>query len=111
MAELELDELSSRVLDLVDLIPAGRLVTYGDLAALVGTGPRQVGRVLATHGQLSHWWRVVRADGGSQVAARARGHWEAEGIAHDGGAPPRARLGDHRLSGAELAELGGRDSD
>lgn len=80
--ELQLDELSSRVLDQVDLIPPGRVATYGDLAAKVGTGPRQVGRIMATLGHLVPWWRVVRADGTLAVAARARPHWEAEAIPH-----------------------------
>lgn len=80
--ELQLNELSSRVLDQVDLIPPGQVATYGDIAARVGTGPRQVGRIMATLGHLVPWWRVVRADGTLTVAARARPHWEAEAIPH-----------------------------
>lgn len=105
MGDLELDELSSRVLDLVDRIPPGRVATYGDIAGVLGTGPRQIGRVMATHGHLSCWWRVVRADGGSQVALRARSHWEAEGTAHDDATPPRVRIRAHRLSETELLAL------
>ena len=36
------DVLVERVLRAVELVPRGRVVSYGDLAALVGTGPRQV---------------------------------------------------------------------
>ena len=57
--------LAERILDVVESVPAGRVSTYGDIAALAGTpSPRLVGRVLA---ELSDdetpWHRVVRADG------------------------------------------------
>jgi alkylated DNA nucleotide flippase Atl1 len=52
------------VLSLVEHVPAGRVTTYGDLAAVVGRGgPRQVGQVMARWGGGVPWWRVVRADG------------------------------------------------
>jgi alkylated DNA nucleotide flippase Atl1 len=52
------------VLASVDLVPAGRVVTYGDIAEFVGAGgPRQVGHVMALHGAAVSWWRVIRADG------------------------------------------------
>ena len=52
------------VLCAVDQIPSGRVLSYGDVAELVGAGgPRQVGQVMATHGGAVPWWRVVRADG------------------------------------------------
>jgi len=52
------------VLVLVEQVPPGRVVTYGDLAAAVGRGgPRQVGQVMARYGATVAWWRVVRADG------------------------------------------------
>jgi alkylated DNA nucleotide flippase Atl1 len=55
---------AERVLDLVERVPAGRVVTYGDVAAhLREGGPRQVGRVMALFGGGVPWWRVVRASG------------------------------------------------
>jgi len=45
----ELPELAAAVLDLVDLVPPGRVVTYGDLARALGCGPRQVGAVPRHH--------------------------------------------------------------
>ena len=55
---------AERVLDLVERVPAGRVVTYGDVAAYLGEGgPRQVGRVMALFGGGVPWWRVVRASG------------------------------------------------
>ncbi|WUV84837.1 MGMT family protein [Streptomyces sp. NBC_01476] len=55
---------AERVLDTVDLIPPGKVMTYGDVAEWLGEGgPRQVGRVLALYGSGVPWWRVVRSDG------------------------------------------------
>ena len=52
------------VLSAVEQVPAGRVTTYGAVARTVGTGgPRQVGRVMALHGDAVAWWRVVHADG------------------------------------------------
>lgn len=52
------------VLCVVELIPRGRVMSYGDIAEYVGRGgPRQVGRVMAHCGGSVPWWRVVRADG------------------------------------------------
>ncbi|GAB2810983.1 hypothetical protein GCM10022221_05530 [Actinocorallia aurea] len=52
------------VLDLVERIPPGHVMTYGDVAEYLGVGgPRQVGRVMATSGGAVPWWRVIRADG------------------------------------------------
>jgi alkylated DNA nucleotide flippase Atl1 len=53
-----------RVLDVVELIPPGRVMTYGDVAEWLGAGgPRQVGRAMALYGSAVPWWRVVRSDG------------------------------------------------
>ena len=52
------------VLDLVDRIPRGRVMTYGDVAEFLGTGTgRTVGTVMSRHGSEVPWWRVVRASG------------------------------------------------
>lgn len=59
-----LPEYAERVLDVADLIPPGRVMTYGDIAEWLGDGgPRQVGRVMALYGGAAPWWRVVRSDG------------------------------------------------
>ncbi|MFD4031752.1 MGMT family protein [Streptomyces sp. NPDC058637] len=78
----ELPPYAERVLDVADLIPAGRVMTYGDVAEWLGDGgPRQVGRVMALYGSAVPWWRVVRADGallpGHEL--RALDHYRAEG--------------------------------
>lgn len=58
------DELAEAVLDVVATIPTGRVLTYGDVAEIVGNGgPRGVGSVLAAYGSDLPWWRVLRAGG------------------------------------------------
>jgi alkylated DNA nucleotide flippase Atl1 len=52
------------VLDVVDRIPPGRVMTYGDVAEMMGRGsPRTVGTVLSDHGREVPWQRVVQASG------------------------------------------------
>jgi alkylated DNA nucleotide flippase Atl1 len=75
-------EYADRVLDTVELIPPGRVMTYGDVAEWLGEGgPRQVGRVLALYGGGVPWWRVVRSDGGLLPGheLRALAEYRAEG--------------------------------
>lgn len=70
------------VLAVVDDIPPGRVATYGDVAAVLGSrGARAVGQVMARYGSDVPWWRVVRAGGRppSGHARSARPHYEAEG--------------------------------
>ena len=60
------------VLSAVEQIPPGRVLSYGDVAELVGGGgPRQVGQVMAIHGGAVPWWRVVRANGSTAVRKEA----------------------------------------
>ena len=55
---------AEEVLDLVARIPRGRAMSYGDVAAVLGSGgPRQVGRTMSQFGSGVPWWRVIRADG------------------------------------------------
>ena len=60
-------ELAAEVLAVVRRIPSGRVLTYGDVAALaeVEATARDVGQVLLRHGDGDDvpWWRVLRADG------------------------------------------------
>jgi alkylated DNA nucleotide flippase Atl1 len=79
---VEFKEYAARVLDVVDAIPAGRVMSYGDLADYLGEGgPRRVGRVMSLDGAGVPWWRVIRADGspppGHEQAALRQ--WAAEG--------------------------------
>jgi alkylated DNA nucleotide flippase Atl1 len=62
--ESEPGEFAERVLDVVESIPPGKVMTYGDIAEFLDVGgPRQVGRVMALWGGGVPWWRVIRADG------------------------------------------------
>jgi alkylated DNA nucleotide flippase Atl1 len=73
----EIDDYSARVLDVVDAIPPGQVMSYGDIAEYLGSGgPRQVGQVLSRYGGGAPWWRVTHADG-----TPAPGH-EAQALAH-----------------------------
>jgi methylated-DNA-protein-cysteine methyltransferase-like protein len=52
------------VLDVVAKIPAGKVMTYGDIAEYVGRGSgRTVGAVMSRHGHEVPWHRVVLANG------------------------------------------------
>jgi alkylated DNA nucleotide flippase Atl1 len=60
----ELPPYVEQVFDVVDRIPPGRVMAYGDVAAAVGSGgPRQVGTAMARFGGAVTWWRVIRSDG------------------------------------------------
>ena len=78
------EDFAERVLDVVERIPAGRVLSYGDIAELLGDGgPRRVGRVLARDGSAVPWWRVLRADGThvDGIRERALDLLRAEGTA------------------------------
>ncbi len=76
------DTTVERVLRAVEQVPRGRVVSYGDLAELVGIGPRQVGAILRAWGAEVTWWRVTSHAGDLpvQLLDRARPHWADEGI-------------------------------
>ena len=53
---------AEEVLDVVAAIPAGQVMAYSDVAAVLGRGgPRQVGQALARFGSGVPWWRVLRS--------------------------------------------------
>lgn len=69
------------VLEIVDSIPAGRVMTYGDVAATLGSrAARVVGQTMAQFGADAPWWRVIRAGGHPPTGheARALEHYRAE---------------------------------
>jgi alkylated DNA nucleotide flippase Atl1 len=93
------DDFASQVLDLVDAIPPGRVMSYGDIAAYLaaGPGPRQVGRVMAVYGGAVAWWRVIHSDGTPAPGhdSRALKHYLAEGTPLRSARPP-VRVDMHR---------------
>lgn len=63
-----------RVLAIVNIIPSGRVMTYGDIAgelsshvdlagATAAYGARLVGQVMSRFGSDLAWWRVIRSTG------------------------------------------------
>lgn len=72
------------VLGIVDLIPAGKVLTYGDIAEILERGgPRQVGAVMSKGSADVPWWRVLRADGRPPqgLESTAVGHYREESTA------------------------------
>ena len=74
------------------------------LAAVVGTGPRQVGAIMRVYGSNVTWWRVTNATGDlpSHLRQAAFVEWAVEGIE----VKPNAlgcRIRDHRADLTELA--------
>ena len=57
-------ELARRVLDVVERIPRGKVMAYGDIADYLGTrSARAVGAVMRDWGHEVPWHRVLMADG------------------------------------------------
>lgn len=112
-----MEDYAQRVLEVVERIPSGRVVAYGDIARALGEGgARNVGTVMSRYGSDVPWWRVIRADGrppqGLETVALE--HWRAEGTPMvrgllDGG---RADMKSARWSipAAEQAPAGRRGS-
>ncbi|MFJ9207585.1 MGMT family protein [Streptomyces sp. NPDC102264] len=110
-----LPDYAERVLDVAELIPPGRVMTYGDVAEWLGEGgPRQVGRAMALYGSAVPWWRVVRSDGvllpGHEL--RALDHYREEGTPlreaarSAEGHMPRLDMKRARWDGADGADEG-----
>ncbi|GEK79475.1 MGMT family protein [Agrococcus baldri] len=71
-----------RVLRCVELVPAGRVASYGAVAAICGIGPRQVGSIMRHWSDGLPWWRITNSSGDLPPALleRALPHWREEGI-------------------------------
>jgi alkylated DNA nucleotide flippase Atl1 len=101
----QIGEFAGRVLDVVDAIPPGMVMSYGDVAEYLGEGgPRQVGRVMALWGGGVAWWRVIRADGsplaGHERTALARYREEGTPVRRDAhGRPARVDMRTARWNG------------
>jgi alkylated DNA nucleotide flippase Atl1 len=94
-----LPDYEEAVLEVVDAIPEGCVLTYGDVAEMVGVmGPRRVGRVMSQYGAATTWWRVVRAGGHPPLGLEdeALAHWRAEGTPLVGGPVAGGRVDMHR---------------
>ena len=81
-------EFADDVLEVVDQIPAGNVMTYGDIAELLGRGgARGVGSVMARYGSDVPWWRVLRSGGHfpQGLHDEALAHYREEGTPLVGG--------------------------
>lgn len=90
------DDFAEAVLDVVEHIPSGSVMTYGDVADAVGsTNARGVGRVMAHRGAGLPWWRVVPASG-----LPPAGHHDAalEHYLHEGTVLKKLRDGSYRIN-------------
>jgi alkylated DNA nucleotide flippase Atl1 len=100
------DSFVERVLEVVDAIPPGRVMTYGDVAATLGSrAARMVGQVMAYYGSDVPWWRVVRSSGHPAVNHEhiALQHYRAEGtplLGVGGSSPYRVDLRAARFDGS-----------
>lgn len=92
MAAVTEDQVEA-VRALVDRIPAGRVSTYGDIAAEAGlSSPRIVGWIMRTDSSDLPWHRVIAASGrpAPHLATRQLERLRAEGVlAVDGRVPLR----------------------
>jgi alkylated DNA nucleotide flippase Atl1 len=82
-------EFADDVLEVVDQIPEGMVMTYGDIAEVLGRGgARGVGSVMARYGSDVPWWRVLRSGGWfpQGLEDEALGHYREEGTPLVGGA-------------------------
>ena len=76
-----IEAFTEDVLEIVESIPVGRVLTYGAIADRLGRGgARGVGGVMARDGHGVPWWRVVRADGSlqSHLIIEAQSQWKSE---------------------------------
>lgn len=74
--------LEELIPEIVLAIPEGRVLSYGQVAAIAGSrAARAVGKFMAHSDGSLPWWRVVRADGTipEPLAPIALEHYRAEG--------------------------------
>ena len=82
------DDYRERVFRIVRKIPRGRVMTYGQIAEILGEGytPRTVGFVMHSANDKTPWHRVINAQGGCSTRGLVLPHdkqqrmLEAEGV-------------------------------
>jgi len=82
------NDYRERVFQIVRMIPKGRVMTYGQIAEILGEGytPRTVGFVMHSSNDKTPWHRVINAQGGCSTRGLVLPHdkqqrmLEAEGV-------------------------------
>jgi len=82
------NDYRERVFQIVRMIPRGRVMTYGQIAEILGEGytPRTVGFVMHSSNDKTPWHRVINAQGGCSTRGLVLPHdkqqrmLEAEGV-------------------------------
>lgn len=99
--------VTEQVLRAVEQIPPGRVASYGLIAQVVGTGPRQVGAIMARAGAAVAWWWVTNAAGDLPIhlLSAALEQWAAEGITIKPNGQG-CRYGDYCLGIADFDSIG-----
>lgn len=94
-ADRSAEDVDEAVFDVVEMIPPGRVSTYGAIGRLIGIGPRRVARALSSGGGAVPWYRVVRADGTAAEPVRVEqlARLAAEGVPVRGGRVDLAAVG------------------
>src|SRR5205085_3315392 len=107
-----------RVFEIVRRIPTGRVMTYGQLAEILGEGytPRTVGFVMhAADEETTPWHRVINSQGGCSTGRvilppdKQQRMLEAEGVEFD--SRGRCDLGRYRWTPEEFEEASREDED
>ena len=88
MANPNDNDYRERVFQIVRMIPTGRVMTYGQIAEILGEGytPRTVGFVMHSSNDKTPWHRVINAQGGCSTRGLVLPHdkqqrmLEAEGV-------------------------------
>jgi alkylated DNA nucleotide flippase Atl1 len=99
-------EYIEAVLEVVELIPSGSVLAYGDIAEILGAGgARQVGTAMSRFGSAVPWWRVLRSSGhvAEGLEAEALRFYLQEGTPVHGDFLRFARTGEGRWR-VEMAE-------
>lgn len=80
-------DFTIQVLDIIKSIPHGKVMTYGQIAAIAGNprGARQVSRILHSMSDTHQlpWHRVINSKGGISLTGEA-GHIQTEMLLSEG---------------------------